>query len=168
MSDIDVAARIPLWAKALTDAMGYLGIFFVSFIGSATIVLPVPSFILVFFLGAVMNPWLVALSASLGNAFGELVGYALGRGGGKIIQRKYRKAVERYKKWFEKDRVFVLITLFAATPLPDDIVGVICGIFNYNVKKFIVASFIGKLVMNLALAFGGFYGIKWVLTIFGA
>lgn len=167
MVDIDIASKIPLWAKSLTDTMGYLGIFLVSFIGSATVIFPIPSFIVVFVLGAVMNPWLVALSAALGNALGELTGYALGKGGSKLIENKYKDGIKKYRKWFEKDKTFLLIVLFAATPLPDDVVGIICGVFNYDLKKFIAASFIGKFLMNLLLAWGGFYGIRWVLTVFG-
>lgn len=166
MVDAEIAAKIPLWAKNLTDAMGYLGIFFVSFVGSATVILPLPAFIVVFVMGAIMNPWLVAISAAAGNALGELTGYGLGKGSGKLIERKYKKSIEKYKKWFKKERTFLLITLFAATPLPDDIVGIICGLFNYDLKKFLMASFIGKLIMNLLLAWGGYYGLRWVLGIF--
>lgn len=167
MVDIGLGSQFATWANTIVLSMGYLGIFLVSFIGAATIIFPIPSFIVVFALGAVMNPWLVGLTAGVGNALGELTGYALGKGGGKIIERKYRKETERYRKWFKKDRIFLLIVLFAATPLPDDIVGVICGMFNYDLKKFIVASVIGKCAMNLALAWGGFYGIKFILTVFG-
>ena len=168
ISNADIATKIPLWARSLTEAMGYLGVFFVSFIGSATIIFPIPSFALVFLLGAVMNPWLVALSAAAGNTAGELTGYALGKGSGKLIEKKYKKVLKKYKKWFERDRTFLLIVLFAATPLPDDVVGLLCGVFNYNLKKFVLASFIGKFAMNLLLALGGFYGLRWVLTLFGA
>lgn len=167
MADGGVSAQFAEWANALVLSMGYLGLFLVSFIGSATILFPIPSFILVFTLGAVMNPWLVGLSAGVGSALGEVTGYALGKGGGKIIERKYKGKIERYKKWFEGDRAFLLIALFAATPLPDDMVGVVCGVFNYSLKKFLVAAVIGKCMMNLALAWGGFYGLSWILGIFG-
>jgi membrane protein YqaA with SNARE-associated domain len=167
MVDPEIMAKIPLWAKNLTDALGYLGIFFVSFIGSATIIFPLPSFILVFVMGAVMNPWLVGISAAAGNAIGELTGYGIGKGSGKLIEKKYKETLERYKKWFKRDNIFLLVTIFAATPLPDDVVGIVCGVFNYDLKKFIVASFLGKLILNLFLAWGGFYGIRWVLTFFG-
>jgi len=159
--------KFAVWANALVLSMGYLGVFFVSFVGSATIIFPIPSFILVFALGAVMNPWFVGITAGLGNALGELTGYALGKGSSRIIKRKYKKDVEKYSKWFENDRVFLLVTMFAATPLPDDVVGLICGIFNYDLKKFLLASFIGKLVLNLLLAWGGYYGLRWILSFYG-
>jgi membrane protein YqaA with SNARE-associated domain len=167
MVDADILAQMPIWAKNLTDALGYFGIFIVSFIGSATVILPLPAFIVVFVMGAIMNPWLVAISAASGNAIGELTGYVLGRGGERLIKGKYKEGVEKYKLWFKKDRTFILIVLFAATPLPDDIVGIICGLFNYDLRRFLLASFIGKLLMNLLLAWGGFYGLRWVLGIFG-
>lgn len=159
--------EIPLWAKSLVDSLGYFGVFIVSFIGSATIIFPIPSFLVVFVLGAVMNPWLVAVSAALGNALGELTGYAIGRGGGKLAERKYSAWLEKYGKWFKKDRMFFFVAVFAATPLPDDIVGIVCGVFNYDLKKFLLATLAGKLVMNLLLAWGGYYGLRWVLTYFG-
>jgi len=80
----------------------------------------------------------------------------------------HQKLVGMGKKWIKGRASFPVIILFAATPLPDDIVGIVCGIFNYNIKKFLLASFIGKLIMNTALAWGGFYGFKWMSTIFGS
>ena len=167
MVDLELGNQFATWINTLGLSMGYMGIFIISFIGAATIIFPIPSFIVVFTLGAVLNPWLVGITAGVGNALGELTGYALGKGGGKIIEKKYKKETEKYRKWFKKDRVFPLIVLFAATPLPDDVVGIVCGMFNYKLKKFIVASLIGKIIMNLALAWGGYYGIKFILTVFG-
>jgi membrane protein YqaA with SNARE-associated domain len=167
MPDASIATQFIEWSNGIILSLGYLGVFLVSFIGAASIIFPVPSFIIVFALGAVMNPWIVGIVAGIGNALGELTGYAFGKGGGKIIEKKYKKHVEKYKKWFKKDRIFLLIVLFAATPLPDDILGLVCGMFDYNIKKFIVASIIGKIILNLALALGGFYGIRFVLTIMG-
>ena len=160
-------AQAPEWAARLVSTLGYFGVFISSFIGSASIIFPIPSFVLVFALGTTMNPWLIALSASAGNVLGELTGYALGVGGGKLIETRYKDGIKKYSKYFEDKKGFALIILFAATPLPDDIVGVLAGMLKYNIKKFVTASFIGKLIMNAALAWGGFYGARWVLTFFG-
>jgi membrane protein YqaA with SNARE-associated domain len=160
-------AQFVAWSDSVVASLGYLGIFVVSLVGSASIILPVPVFALVFAAGAVLNPWLVGLSAGAGSALGELTGYALGKGGERVVQKKYRKIFERGRKLFERKQAFAAIVVFAATPLPDDIVGVLCGMFDYDVRKFLIASFAGKTVMNLALAWGGFYGVRWVLTAFG-
>ena len=167
MADSSIAAQFVEWSNAIVLSMGYIGVFLVSFIGSASIIFPIPSFALIFALGAIMNPWIVGIVAGIGSALGELTGYLLGKGGGKIIEKKYKKHIEKYRKWFRKDRMFLIIALFAATPLPDDIVGIVCGVFNYNLKKFFLASLIGKIILNTALALGGFYGIGFVLTLIG-
>lgn len=155
-----------IWAKEVIENFGYLGIFFINFIGCATIFLPLPVAPLVFIFGAVLNPLFVAIFAALGAALGELTGYGVGLGGEKVLEKKYDNLFEKGREWFKKDRGFILIVLFAVTPLPDDITGILGGLFKYNLKKFLLASFLGKMIMNLALAFGGFYGIGWILNIF--
>ena len=67
----------------------------------------------------------------------------------------------------ERHGAFLIIILFAITPLPDDVIGILCGVINYDVKKFFFASLTGKIVMNLFLAWGGFLGAQWVLGVFG-
>ena len=159
------------WGHSLIQTFGYLGLAIVNLVGSATIFFPLPIAAIVFISGGFLNPWLVALFAAIGCTFGELTGYGLGKGGGKVLE-KYKKgwrvgrSLRLGEKWFKRGRGFFCIFFFAATPLPYDVVGVLGGMFNYNIKKFILASFLGKWIMNLALAFGGFYGINWILNIF--
>jgi len=154
-----------LWAEKFIQNFGYWGIFFINLIGCASIVFPLPATIFVFIFGGILSPFLVALSASLGCVIGELVGYGLGRGGKLILEKKYKQQLDLGKKWFEKGQGFLMVVLFAATPLPDDLVGILGGIFGYNIKKFILASFLGKMIMNTILAWAGFYGISWILNI---
>jgi len=154
-----------LWAERFIQNFGYWGIFFINLIGSASIIFPLPATIFVFIFGGILSPFLVAFSASLGCVIGELVGYGLGRGGKLILDKKYKRQLELGKKWFEKGKGFLMVVIFAATPLPDDVVGILGGIFGYDIKKFIFACFLGKMIMNLVLAFAGFYGINWILNI---
>lgn len=155
------------WSQEIAGSWGYLGIFLVSFIGCATVILPVPAFIVVFVFGAIMNPWLVGISAGFGCALGELTGYAIGLGGKKVIEKKHGPWLKRANRWMERYKAFVVITIFAATPLPDDILGVFCGAIKYDIRKFFLASLTGKLIMNVSLALGGYFGMQWVLSVFG-
>lgn len=154
------------WAKNLINIFGYAGLLLVNLAGSATVFFPLPAATIVFVSGAVLNPVFVGLFSAAGCAIGETIGYALGFGGKKIAEKRYEKMIKRGTEWFQKGRAFWLIIIFAATPLPDDVVGILAGMFNYNIRKFILASFLGKLIMNLALAFGGFYGVSWILKLF--
>jgi membrane protein YqaA with SNARE-associated domain len=155
------------WAQEIAGAWGYLGIFLVNFLGTATIFLPVPAFIVVFLFGGILNPWLVGITAGIGAALGELTGYLIGMGGEAALKKRYGKWILKGEKWFRNNRAFPFIVIFAATPLPDDVLGILCGMFSYNWKRFLLASLIGKLIMNLALAWGGFFGVAWVLQAFG-
>lgn len=154
------------WAEEIIQTFGYLGLFFVNLLTTSTILLPLPGYILVFAFGGILNPWLVAFFSALGAALGELVSYGVGRGGRYILKEKHEKYFIRGKKWFEKQRGFLIIIIFAATPLPFDVVGILSGVLRYNIKRFVLATFIGKLIASLALAFAGFYGIDWVLSVF--
>jgi membrane protein YqaA with SNARE-associated domain len=152
----------------LVNSYGYFGIFLVNLIGSASIIFPLPSSLFVFTSGAVLNPFLVGLSAALGCALGELTGFAIGTGGRKVMERKWEKQIKDTERMFQKYGGFWIILVFAATPLPDDVVGIVAGTLKYPLKKFVVASFIGKLILNLLLAYGGFYGLTWVSNIFAS
>lgn len=158
-------AKLSSWAYYMIYSLGYIGIFIVNLVCSSSIIFPLPAFAAVPVAAAIpgMNPWLVGISAGLGAAMGEATGYGLGRGGIKVINKKYENKVKKYKKFFTRDNLFFWIVIFAATPLPSDIVGLVCGLFKYDFKKFIVASIIGKCIMNLFLAFGGFYTIPWII-----
>ncbi len=160
----DLAAQFLIWSQGLAITWGYLGVFLVSLLGNASIIFPVPSFLVVFAVGSVLNPWLVGIVAGLGATIGELTGYVLGFGGRHAIKRKYRKyskGLERVKKWAEDHGMFSVLVLFAATPLPDDVVGIIGGMIRYDIKRFFLAVFIGKVILHIGIAFGGLYG-GWV------
>lgn len=153
---------------SLLSSYGYLGIFLISLIGSSSIILPLPSAFFVFFSAAYLDPFLLGLLAGLGSAIGELTGYGLGRGGRKLIKGKWKKKLAETEKLFQKYGGFLIIAVFAATPLPDDIVGILGGSMKYPAKKFFVATLIGKLVLHWILAYGGFFGITWVLDVFAS
>src|SRR3989338_9668902 len=155
------------WSQEIVFAFGYLGVFIIGFIGTVSIILPTPAFLAVFVAGSVLNPWLVGIIAGLGMAMGEVVGYGAGLIGKKVIEKKNKKWLKRAKVWFEKHGAFWIIILFSVSPLPDDIVGILAGMIKYDIKKFFLASLIGKIAMCMALAWGGFYGVQWVLSLFG-
>ncbi len=162
---LDIIAAFPAWAQGFVAATGYLGIFLVSLIGSASIILPVPFIIAVFSAGAFLNPLLVGLSAGLGAAIGELSGYGVGYGAQTLIT-KHKKWFALAERWFRKHGSFFVIFIFAATPLPFDVVGLMSGAMKYPIKKFFIATLFGKIVANLIVAYAGFYSISWILGLF--
>jgi membrane protein YqaA with SNARE-associated domain len=144
---------------------GYFGIFLISLIGSSTIIFPIPSAAFVFAAGLYLNPFLVGLLAGIGAAIGEFTGYVLGLGGRRVAKNKWKKEINKVEKLFQKYGGFFIILIFAATPLPDDVTGIVAGILKYPIKKFFVASLIGKIILHVILAYAGLYSMKWILDI---
>ena len=158
----------------LVHTFGYLGVFLASLIGSATIILPVPSFALVIAAGSQLDPLWVGIISGAGAAMGELTGYGLGYGiyhaRNKFNQRKTKKEKKElggwkktFNHWFHNRRLgFALIVIFSFTPLPDDILGLFCGATKYDVKKFFLATLIGKIMLGLVLAYAGLLGLEFL------
>ncbi len=151
----------------LVSQWGYLGIFIAQLLSSSTVLLPLPGMAAVFLYGAVLNPVLVGVSAGFGAAFGELTGYMIGYGGRRIILWRNKQWSKTTKSLFKKYNPFLVIVAGAILPFPFDVIGVLCGISKYDIRKFFVAALIGNTIKLTLIAFAGLYGINWVLKIFG-
>jgi len=144
---------------------GYLGAFLISLVSSLTIILPVPGFLLLISLVAVLNPVLVALAASTGGIIGELSGYAAGRSGRSMLRAN--KAYLRAESWMKKWGVWVIM-LFAFVPVvPFDVAGLASGALRFPVWKFMLAGWIGKSVKFILLLLLGAWGFQFVPHLFG-
>ncbi len=161
----DLVQQFSVLSMHFIQTFGYFGVFLTSFIGSASILFPLPSFLIIFSSGVFLSPFLVAIAAGLGSALGELTGYGIGYGSHKIA-KKYREQLASAEQWFQRHKGFWIILIFAASPLPDDIVGIAAGAMKYPVKKFFLASLIGKMLLSLFLAYSGFFGVNWALQYF--
>src|SRR3989344_6733307 len=147
---------------------GYLGVFVIAFVSALTLFLPTPAFAIVFLLGAstAFNPFLLGVFGGAGAALGEMSSYYIGMGASATILRKYKKEFDRFERKFQKYAPGAVIFVFAATPLPIDVVGIFCGVVKYPWKKFLFYVLLGKLVKYLFLAYAGFYGFEWVKQYF--
>ena len=152
----------------LLKGYGYGGVFLISLIGASSIIFPIPSIAVIFLAGKVLNPLTVGIIAGFGAAIGEMTAYGVGFGGKKIIDRKWKKGMEKLEKQFSKYGGFFMILFFTVTPLPFDIIGIFSGTIRYPLKKFFLATLIGKIVLNIMIAYAGFYSIGWVLDMFAS
>ena len=135
---------------------GYLGIFVVSFIGNATILLPAPVLFTVAVLGSALSPVFVGITASLGAALGESVGYFLGVGGSVLIEKSTR--YHRVKSYIDKYGVWALFIL-AALPNPlFDLAGLMAGALGISYRQFFHAAWAGTFLKYTLVSFIG-YGV---------
>ncbi len=96
----------------------------------------------------------VAVSGGVGAALGKVIVFLLGRSFRRILPKNTRQNVEIFAKAFKKS-VFFALFLFAALPLPDDVLYVPLGVTGYNLLLFFIAVALGKIVITfLAVVFG--------------
>jgi membrane protein YqaA with SNARE-associated domain len=143
---------------------GWGSFFFLVLITSAT---PLPIFAteaIVAGAGVLANPIIVGMVAGVAGAIGELSTYFIGLGGERIISKK-KKEGRRYKhaeKWFKRYG-FGAVVVFALTPLPMDLLGLIAGGLHYNLKKFLVGTLLGKIPRFILVAYAGAVGMQLLL-----
>ena len=150
-------------------SLGYAGAFIAGLLSSISIFLPSPSFIIVFILAGYLNPIAIGLLAGVGAGLGELTGYYLGRGGEKYLFKKSGRITRWLKKfeyYFTKYNSDIVILFVAATPLPFDFLGILCGSIKYSVKRFFLATLGGKIIKYMLIAIAGYYGMAWVSSFF--
>ncbi len=134
-------------------AYGYLGIFLISLVGNATVILPVPTFLAAFAGGSVFHPILVGVIAAAGAAIGELTGYLAGVAGQAVVEN--RDMYERLEQLMRRYGPWAIIVL-AAIPNPFfDVAGIIAGALRFPVQHFLLSAWAGKTVKFLAIAYLG-------------
>lgn len=123
-------------------AWGYLGVFVVTFIATASFILPIPYLLIVARAGMYLDPTLLSLVAGVAGALGELTGYAIGVSGRDLIAKG---------KWYEKANHWMVtygfwcVAFFAFIPNPFfDAIGFAAGVLRYPLWKFALACMIGK------------------------
>ncbi|HCS38145.1 MAG TPA: hypothetical protein DIW44_00980 [Anaerolineaceae bacterium] len=143
-------------------ALGYPGIFFLSMFSNATLILPVPGVLFTSAMGAVFNPWWVALAAGTGATIGELSGYLAGFSGQAVIENK--KWYVRVSSWMQKyGDITILVLAFVPNPV-FDVAGMVAGALRMPLWRYLLMSWIGKVGKMLLFAFGG----ASILKLFGS
>lgn len=135
------------------EALGYPGIFLISLLSNATLILPVPGVLFTSAMGAVFNPYLVALAAGTGATLGELTGYMTGFSGQGVIEN--RQWYDRVTEWMKKyGGITILVLAFIPNPL-FDIAGMVAGALRMPLWKYLLFSWVGKVGKMLLFALGG-------------
>ena len=149
------------------EPFGYLGVFLISLIGTASILIPIPYTLMIFWFGFLgFDPIILTLAAGIGSAIGEFSGYILGYYGRKLLNIERQKKMRYLLKMFGQ-YVPVAIFLFALTPLPDDLLYIPLGILRYNFLKAFIPTIIGKVLMSFILAYLGKTGGEFILLLLG-
>ena len=164
-----VAFGFFLWRTDNLDlgTAGLAGVWVISFVAAASIVIPVPGLAAVCVgasPGVGLNPLLVGIVAGSAEALGEMTGYLAGAGGRGLLRRNrfYPRLRILMNRWGG-------IVLFVGAVIPNpvfDIIGLLAGSVGYPIRKFLPIVFVGKAIKSSAIAYGCFYGvgvIEWIV-----
>jgi membrane protein YqaA with SNARE-associated domain len=137
----------------------------ISLFGNIVPFLPVPYLVAIFPLALYLNPILVALGVGVGATLGKCVSYLIGRGGFSLLGESRKKELQCLSSLLGKYGV-IAVYIFAAFPLPDDIVVIPFGLMKYNFPKFLLALFLGKLTLGVIVAYASVFGwgiLSWLV-----
>ena len=154
------------WMEQFALQFGYLGVFLISLVGALSIIFPIPYTLIIYLLGSVLDPLLVAVSGGLGSALGEFSGYALGYYGRAVLGEERRRKMDYMMKVFHHYG-FAAIFFFALTPLPDDLLFIPLGIMRYRFVKAFIPALLGKMLMCFILAYSGRFSVEAIEVVFG-
>lgn len=139
---------------------GYPGVFLVSFLGNATVILPAPSLALVFAMGGILNPLLVGLVAGPAETLGELTGYLAGYSGQAVVEN--HRMYERLSLWMQRNGA---LTVFILSLVPNpffDLAGIAAGVLRFPLPRFLLFCWLGKSIKTIAFAFAGAYSLTFL------
>ena len=147
------------------SGLGYFGVFLMAWIGSTTVLLPIPHLAFTFTMGSVLVPWWIGLCAGFGDSLGELWGYVAGYAVEDLVDRW--KVYPRIEGWV---RAHGMLTVFlmGVVPMPlFDMAGMAAGAAGMPVWKFYLATWSGKTLKAIVVAWAGRYSIVWIADLLG-
>jgi membrane protein DedA with SNARE-associated domain len=143
---------VPIDYEAV-GSWGYVGVFAVVFIATASFILPIPYLLIVARAGIFLDPWLVGAVAGVAAMLGEMTGYIVGVSGRDLIARG--KWYDKAEQWLRRHG-FGCVAFFSFVPNPFfDAIGFAAGVMRYSVWRFAAACFIGKGLKFLVAALTG-------------
>ncbi len=133
---------------------GYLGVFVLTLLASASIFLPSPALAAALLAGQTLNPWLVGLCAGVGAGIGEIASYVAGYGGSDMAARS--RFYPRVERWVQR---WGMLTIFMLSVIPSpvffDLAGIAAGTMRMSFRGFLLACMSGKVIRFIGLAWVG-------------
>lgn len=133
------------WTKEFFLPFGEIGLFLIAFAESS--VFPVPPDIILISL-ALLNPTLAlyyAIIASIGSVLGGVAGYYIGiKGGRRIAKRIFKEGLLNKVDGYFNEYGTWTIFIAAFSPIPYKVFTIGAGIARFDLKRFVIASIIGR------------------------
>ncbi len=133
------------------EEYGVLGVFLISLVSNAIPYSTIPYVIGIVAYASRLSTRLevamVILAGALGAALGKAIVYMMGRAAHLKASEETKRNLEVFVNLFRKSALLAIF-LFAALPLPDDVIYVPLGVAGYNFRYFFIGVFLGKIVIT--------------------
>jgi len=154
------------------ETYGYFGVFVISVLGGATIIVPVPMLAVVFALGGVMKyPVLVGVAAGLGETLGALTIYMTGYSGGTALinsnHGKIQAVYSRLVRWMGLRGSLLLFVLAAVLNPFFYPAALTAGALRFGIRRYFFICWAGKTIKGMTVAFAGYWGLRGLLRMLG-
>ncbi|MHA1155803.1 MAG: VTT domain-containing protein [Candidatus Heimdallarchaeota archaeon] len=143
------------WFKDRTGDVGlYLGVGVISIFGNFVMFIPVLYAVVLMFVAVMpgINVFLLGLAAGIGASIGQIASWFVGRATREVAGDKLEKQLRKTQRWVERGLAPIMIFIFAATPLPDEVLLIMIGLIGYSLGKTLIYCFIGKIVLTLSIS----------------
>lgn len=166
-----ILAPVAAWIIAVISAGGYLGIVLLMAIESACI--PLPSEIIMPFSGYLVSTgrfdlWLVATAGAIGCNVGSIVGYEVGKRGGRaFVERWGRYVLLNMEHLAQAERFFarwgsITVLVCRLLPFVRSFIAFPAGVARMPLVRFHIYTFVGSWPWCFALAWVGMrLGAAW-------
>ncbi|MEM4048638.1 MAG: VTT domain-containing protein [Zestosphaera sp.] len=136
----------------------FLGPFLISLISNSIPFVSLPYLLVIIGLAfkytSLYDRVLLVISSALGASIGKILIYFIGKGFSKLLSKSSKKNLELFNK-IAKKSLALAIFVFAALPLPDDILYLPLGLSGFSLVVYFFSVFLGKLFLKSIAVFYG-------------
>lgn len=146
---------------SIGGSLGYSGVLLVTLLISLIVFVPIPYIpvLIIALLSGRFDPNLLALASATGVTLGRTTIFLASYHGRSLIKKKTLSRMTPLQIFLAKYGSLGSF-IAALTPIPpDDIIIILLGISKFTPWKFVVTTFFGKLIVNLA--------VVWILLLWG-
>jgi membrane protein DedA with SNARE-associated domain len=146
---------------------GYIGCFVINVLTAGTLVMPGFGLVLTFTLGGVLNPAIVGAVAGIGEAIGAVGAYFTGYTGRGLFRDSNNSFYLRFSNLVDRHgskAVFFIACVISPIYYP---FAVLLGTLRFGWMRFFLATWAGRTVKNMALAYLGYFGLGSILRLLG-
>lgn len=142
----------------LIQGLDYSAIFLLTFISAILIVIPIPYFPILMTAALVtsLDPNFIIIIGALGAVTAKSIVYLISYYGTNTNSIKRNFDSQEYPETFRILKKYGGLAIFLAgvTPIPDNIIFIPFGMYKYNPIKFILITFISKIILNIIVVWG--------------